>query len=243
MAPSIYPTIPNNLPPGILNGNNMSGSAPVTMALAAPMIADGSLPPRSSQVDYGTIPLPTFNWQPPSPASLYGSATGIIFPLSVPAPITSLFGWRMHPITGDRRFHSGADLGAPMGTPVVAAYPGSVEIADFVGGYGLTVVLNHNVTQQTLYGHLSEIFVQPGQWVEQGTVIGRVGSTGNSTGPHLHFEVRALTANGWVALDPGSQLQYGLAQLMQALQTTVQTPLPQLPQQQSSTPSPEDPNS
>jgi len=155
------------------------------------------------------------------PGGQLGNAnTGLMFPLTIPAPITSLFGWRIHPITGDRRFHAGTDLGAPLGTPVLAAFPGQVAIADFLSGYGLTVVLDHNkFTQQTLYAHLSETFVQPGQWVEQGTVIGRVGSTGNSTGPHLHFETRYLTPKGWVAADPGVQLESALAQLVKALHT------------------------
>ena len=154
------------------------------------------------------------------PTGQLGKAnTKLLFPLTVPATITSLFGWRIHPITGNRRLHTGTDLGAPLGTPVLAAYAGNVAIADFWGGYGLTVVLEHNKsTQQTLYGHLSEIFVQPGEWVEQGTVIGRVGSTGHSTGPHLHFETRQLTPSGWFATDPGAQLEYALAQLVQALQ-------------------------
>lgn len=143
-----------------------------------------------------------------------------MFPLTIPAPITSLFGWRVHPITGDVRFHSGTDLGAPLGTPVLAAYPGTVEVANYMGGYGLTVVLDHNKsTLQTLYGHLSEIFVQPGEKVEMGTVIGRVGSTGNSTGPHLHFETRQLTAQGWVATNSGAQLEYAFARLVNALRT------------------------
>jgi murein DD-endopeptidase MepM/ murein hydrolase activator NlpD len=95
-----------------------------------------------------------------------------------------------------------------------------VEIADYMGGYGLTVVLDHNKsTLQSLYGHLSEIFVQPGEKVEQGTVIGRVGSTGNSTGPHLHFETRQLTAQGWVATNSGTQLEYAFARLVEALRT------------------------
>ena len=153
--------------------------------------------------------------------------TQLMFPLTVPATITSIFGWRIHPITGNRRFHSGTDLGAPLGTPVLAAYAGNVAIADFLGGYGLTVVLDHNeYTQQTLYGHLSEIFVQPGEWVEQGTVIGHVGSTGNSTGPHLHFETRQLTPSGWVATDPGAQLESSLAQLVEALRTAHSTQQP-----------------
>lgn len=156
--------------------------------------------------------------------------TGLLFPLTIPAPITSLFGWRIHPITGDRRFHTGTDLGAPTGTPVLAAYTGNVAIADFLGGYGLTVVLEHELTksasekaldtpQQTLYGHLSETFVKPGERVEQGTVIGLVGSTGNSTGPHLHFETRYLTPDGWVASDPGFELEYALTQLVEVLKT------------------------
>lgn len=162
------------------------------------------------------------------PAAKLGNLkTGALFPLTVPAPITSLFGWRLHPITGDLRFHTGTDLGAPLGAPVLAVESGNVAFADFWGGYGLTVVLDHNkFTQQTLYAHLSEAFVQPGTWVEQGTVIGRVGNTGNSTGPHLHFESRQLTKAGWVASDPGIQLESALAQLLKTLQTAK---LPQQP--------------
>lgn len=154
------------------------------------------------------------------PGRLGNGNIRLIFPLPIPAAITSAFGWRMHPISGDRRFHAGTDIGAPMGTPVLATYAGRVALADFLGGYGLTVALQHNKdTQETLYAHLSEIFVKPGEWVEQGAVIGRVGSTGNSTGPHLHFEFRQLSADGWVALDAGTQLEFALAQLVQALQT------------------------
>lgn len=143
----------------------------------------------------------------------------LIFPLSIPAPISSLFGWRVHPVTGEQRFHSGTDLAAPLGTPVLAAYAGKVAIADFLGGYGLAVALDHNKgTQQTIYAHLSEIFVKPGEVVKQGMVIGRVGSTGLSTGPHLHFEFRQLSPAGWVAMDAGTQLEYALAQLVSAMQ-------------------------
>ena len=147
-----------------------------------------------------------------------------MFPLAIPATITSVFGWRVHPISGDYRFHAGTDLGAPTGTPVLAAVAGQVITADFMGGYGLTIVVQHpDGKDLSLYGHLSEIFVRPGDQVEQGNVIGRVGSTGNSTGPHLHFEWRHLTPNGWVALDAGANLQYSLAQFMKSLQVA-QTP-------------------
>lgn len=194
--------------------------APSAGMLPLPIMANSSAP-RPSAVAY-SIPLesvlPKVAYSRPAYSSNYG-ATGFIFPLSVPSAISSVFGWRQHPLTGDRRFHTGIDLAAASGTPVLAADSGQVEIADWVGGYGKTVVLNHNSAQQTLYGHMSELFVRPGQWVERGTVIGRVGSTGNSTGPHLHFETRQLTPNGWVATNPGAQLQYALNQFLQSLRT------------------------
>jgi len=192
--------------------------APSAGALPAPMI-EGNVAPRVSTVTYD-IPLASVLPQIPYTNTIaYRGGAGISYPLSVPATITSLFGWRIHPITGNRRFHAGTDLGAPMGTPILAAAKGQVDTAGWVGGYGLTVILTHSSAQQSLYGHMSEIFVQPGQVVEPGMVIGRVGSTGNSTGPHLHFEVRHLTQDGWVAVDPGGQLQAGLAQLLQNLRT------------------------
>lgn len=162
-----------------------------------------------------------------------------LFPLPFPVPITSLFGWRMHPISGDWRFHSGTDLAAEVGTPVLAAFAGKVTIADFMGGYGLTVVLEHpEAAQETLYAHLSQILVRPGDTVEQGTVIGLVGSTGNSTGPHLHFEVRQYTPEGWITLDPGHKLEAALARLVQALQIAQAepTPMPNLPKMGPPTP-------
>ncbi|WP_277924584.1 M23 family metallopeptidase [Limnothrix sp. FACHB-708] len=141
------------------------------------------------------------------PKGLLGNGNlKMLFPLTSLAPISSSFGWRVHPILGYSRFHAGTDLSAPLGTPVVAVLDGKVSIGGFLGGYGLTVVLDHGDTQKTLYGHLSEIFVKPGATVKQGEVIGRVGSTGMSTGPHLHFEVRQLTAQGWVVTDPAKFL-------------------------------------
>lgn len=168
---------------------------------------------------------------PPWPGLAYNTATSkpqepprrpplpIIFPLSIPAQITSVFGWRIHPISGDLRFHTGTDIGAPMGTPVVAAYPGRVALADTLSGYGLTVIIQHNDgTQETRYAHLSEVYVEPGDFIEQGTTIGRVGSTGTSTGPHLHFEIREQTPEGWIAIDPGAQIESSLARLLNSLQ-------------------------
>ncbi len=144
----------------------------------------------------------------------------MVFPIAVPAPITSSFGWRIHPISGTQRLHTGTDIGAPMGTPVMAAMSGRVILADNMGGYGISVAIEHdNGVRQTLYAHMSEIFVRPGDIVQQGTVIGRVGSTGASTGPHLHFELRQMLPDGtWVAQDVGQHLSYAMAQLVQSLQ-------------------------
>jgi murein DD-endopeptidase MepM/ murein hydrolase activator NlpD len=123
------------------------------------------------------------------------------FPLPVAAVLTSAFGWRIHPISGTLSFHTGMDLGAPMGTPVLAAATGRVVAADEMGGYGLTVVVEAS-NQRNLYAHLSGIAVQPGAQVQQGTILGWVGSTGNSTGPHLHFESQVATSSGWTTVDP-----------------------------------------
>ncbi len=141
-----------------------------------------------------------------------------VFPLSIPAAISSIFGWRMHPIQQSWRFHSGTDLAAPLGTPVLATRAGRVAVSSPIGGYGLTVILRHDEGQlESRYAHLSQVSVQPGEWVEQGEVIGLVGSTGNSTGPHLHFEMRQLTSQGWVAMDPSEVLEYGIANLLKII--------------------------
>ncbi len=143
-----------------------------------------------------------------------------IFPLAIPSPITSLFGFRIHPITGDYRFHAGTDIGAEQGTPVLAAQSGVVTTADYAGGYGLMVVLQHDLEETELesrYAHLAEIFVEPGTEVSKGDIIGLVGSTGNSTGPHLHFEMRQLTADGWVPVNADNLVQTSLANLVKAL--------------------------
>ncbi|MBW4472144.1 MAG: peptidoglycan DD-metalloendopeptidase family protein [Stenomitos rutilans HA7619-LM2] len=104
--------------------------------------------------------------------------------------ITSGFGWRMHPILGYQRFHSGLDFGADYGTTINAADSGTVIFAGWYGGYGNAVIIDHGGGITTLYGHTSEIYVSEGQTVQRGQAIAAVGSTGLSTGPHLHFEVR-----------------------------------------------------
>lgn len=98
------------------------------------------------------------------------------------------YGWGRDPIEGHRRFHQGIDLPSPQGTPVVAVAPGWVVSRESTPGYGLSVVLRHGAGWTTRYAHLSEAEVRPGQQVARGQVLGQVGSTGRSTGPHLHFE-------------------------------------------------------
>jgi murein DD-endopeptidase MepM/ murein hydrolase activator NlpD len=118
----------------------------------------------------------------------YGNGT---FIRPIPgAPITSPFGYRTDPITGVTTFHSGVDFGASCGTPIKAAGTGAIIFAAYDGGYGNATIINHGAGRATLYAHQSVIAVSVGQVVQQGQVIGYVGTTGRSTGCHLHFEVR-----------------------------------------------------
>jgi murein DD-endopeptidase MepM/ murein hydrolase activator NlpD len=192
-------------------GYNAVNIGPISLSSGGISLSGRSTP---SARDY-------YNLTSRPPAKLTSGNVGMLFPLSIPAVITSVFGWRVHPISGESRFHSGTDIGADEGTPVLAAFAGKVQLADFMGGYGLTVVLQHNKgKEETLYGHLSELFVKPGETVKQGEVIGRVGSTGFSTGPHLHFEFRQQSADGsWITMDPGQALEFSLAKFITNLQT------------------------
>jgi murein DD-endopeptidase MepM/ murein hydrolase activator NlpD len=114
--------------------------------------------------------------------------------------LTSSFGMRFHPILGFSRMHQGMDFGAPMGSPIVAATDGVVRFAGWHGGHGNYVRLNHSGGIETGYAHMSRIIARPGEHVRQGQLIGYVGSTGLSTGPHLHYEV---FRNG-AAINPAS---------------------------------------
>lgn len=104
--------------------------------------------------------------------------------------ISSPFGWRVHPIFGTKKFHTGIDIAASYGTPIKAAASGRVILAQTYGGYGNATAIDHGGGLVTLYGHQSRIIVKVGQKVDAGQVIGYVGCTGYCTGPHLHFEVR-----------------------------------------------------
>ncbi len=117
-----------------------------------------------------------------------GASGAMSWPIS--GPITSPYGWRTHPIFGTQRYHSGVDIGADYGDPIRAADGGVVIYADWMGGYGYAVIIDHGGGISTLYGHNNELLVGVGQRVYKGQVIARAGSTGYSTGPHCHFEVR-----------------------------------------------------
>ena len=128
------------------------------------------------------------NWEA---GGMIGSAHGsgqFMWPTN--GVITSPFGWRTHPIFGTSRFHSGLDIGVDYGTPIYAADSGTVVYAGDMGGYGNAVMIDHGGGLVTLYGHNSSVEVSVGQNVAQGQEIALAGSTGYSTGPHCHFEVR-----------------------------------------------------
>ena len=108
----------------------------------------------------------------------------------VSGEITSPYGYRVHPIWGTTIYHSGIDIGVDEGTPVHAADSGVIVWSGWMGGYGYAVVIDHGNGLSTLYGHNSELAVDEGQSVSKGQVVAYAGSTGNSTGPHVHFEVR-----------------------------------------------------
>ena len=128
---------------------------------------------RASQPGY--VPIPR-------------SAGAMIYPVN--GPVTSQFGYRVHPIAGTTRLHTGMDFGVGYGVPILAADNGVVIHSGWYGGYGNTVILDHGGGFTTLYAHASSLAVNVGQTVKQGQMVSRVGSTGYSTGPHLHFELR-----------------------------------------------------
>jgi len=118
-------------------------------------------------------------------------------PVSIPSRVpiegvrlSSSYGMRTHPVLGGRRAHNGVDLAAPTGTPIYATGDGAVSKAEWFSSYGLYVALEHGSDIQTRYAHMSRLNVRAGQQVRKGDIIGFVGTTGRSTGPHLHYEVR-----------------------------------------------------
>lgn len=158
--------------------------APVAAVRPAPretVVSRGSDRPRSGTSPAEAVTVPA-NPKPASPALAADKPETYLWP--VIAPISSPFGPRWG------RFHGGIDLAANMGEPIKAARSGEVVLAGAYQDYGLAIILRHADGTKTLYGHCSVLKVKAGQQVKQGDVIGLVGSTGLSTGPHLHFEVR-----------------------------------------------------
>lgn len=134
-----------------------------------------------------------------APAGPAASLTPSYSPASVSIPsrmpvdgaaLTSGYGMRNHPVLGGRRAHRGVDLAMPTGTPIYATADGVVSKAEWFSSYGLYISVEHGASLQTRFGHLSRLNVAAGQTVRKGELIGYVGSTGRSTGPHLHYEVR-----------------------------------------------------
>ena len=153
--------------------------------------SDGQLvgsPRYASREKVGGAMIVTFVATPP-PQTNGGSGT-IPTGLPVSGRLSSSYGYRIHPILGGGRLHRGIDIAAPPGTPIQATSDGRVERAGWDGGYGLMVELDDGVGIETLYGHMSRLAVAKGEMVHKGDVLGYVGSTGLSTGPHVHYEIR-----------------------------------------------------
>ena len=142
---------------------------------------------RQAQLEAGNVDIVEFG-EDDGGYVMQSYGGGMIWPVS--GPITSEFGWRTHPIFGNARFHSGLDIGSDYGVPIHAAQGGVVIESGWIGGYGNTIMIDHGGGIVTLYGHNESLAVGVGQTVNQGDVIAYCGSTGNSTGPHCHFEVR-----------------------------------------------------
>ena len=123
------------------------------------------------------------------PAATLREIAGTLFQWPVKGRLTSWFGWRKDPFTGRRSFHNAIDIAAPYGSSITAPMGGRVIETGYSPILGKYAIISHSGGWKTLYGHMSEILVQEGQYVSQGRTIGRIGTTGYSTGPHVHFEV------------------------------------------------------
>jgi murein DD-endopeptidase MepM/ murein hydrolase activator NlpD len=157
-------------------------------------------PPARPNYYLASVPVPKgTEWDKYTPVrrpaqgggEVASSGSGLFsMPLRNYKRMSSGYGYRNHPIRGGRRMHSGMDLAARKGTPIYAAAAGTVTWSGWRGGYGKCVTIDHQNQYQSIYGHCSTLHAQAGDNVDRGDLIGYVGSTGNSTGPHLHFEVR-----------------------------------------------------
>lgn len=147
-----------------------------------------------------------------SPVRRGNASIPSLVPVNSTRLMSSGYGMRVHPVLGGLRAHKGIDLPASTGTPIRATADGVVGKADWFGGYGLYVQLEHGANMETRYGHMSRIAVAEGQSVHKGDIIGYVGSTGRSTGPHLHYEVRIAGE----AVNPMPYMQSDISRLLAA---------------------------
>lgn len=147
--------------------------------------------------------IPGVNWSPTPTAQVVESNPSLSrYPLPNETDVLTGYGWQVNFRNSEMGFHSGVDLQAPAGTPVLAAQDGTVAFAATQGNYGNLVVLNHSGGLQTRYAQLATIDVAVGQTLGRGDRLGTVGQTGDATTPHLHFEVRSNSSLGWVAESP-----------------------------------------
>ncbi len=178
------------------------------MAMATPARASGlPSPSRPSLVpaEVAVADVLLASDQPPAAAGIAPAHFQLAYPLATPALQMDPWGWRYSESRQRWRMHTGIDLAADPGTPVLAALAGRVRMVESVAGYGLTVLLDHGDGVETLYSHLQRAAVRPGAWLEKGQVLGGVGMTGAATGPHLHFELRRR-GERLLALDPTPHL-------------------------------------
>ncbi|HEY8339567.1 MAG TPA: M23 family metallopeptidase [Egibacteraceae bacterium] len=154
-------------------------------AAGDPTVTDASALAQAAAAQLAAAPSTAATAVTPVTADTPG---GLVLP--VEGRFSSPFGMRTHPVTGARKMHTGVDIAAPTGTPIRAARGGTVSFAGVRGGYGNLVIIDHPDGTQTRYAHQDALQVQVGQRVAAGQVVGTVGSTGMSTGPHLHFELR-----------------------------------------------------
>lgn len=168
--------------PGSSDGSSAFSEQAYTQSLdQLSLLRSSALSGTVRSVDMGITPAAVTDW-----ANITGAPS--LWP--VIGPITSSFGERDDPFNGEGAFHSGVDISATFGEPIRATADGIVEVASMATGYGREILLNHGNGIETLYGHLSGFAVTSGQQVSRGQVIGYVGMSGRSTGPHLHYEVR-----------------------------------------------------
>ena len=203
---------------------NADVTSPLRAAQAAKPSAQGgddefrSLFNGWKSLDNGQLVLTPLTRVDSAPSATTYRPSSVSIPSRMPvngAALTSGYGMRVHPVLGGRRQHKGIDLAEPVGSPVYATADGMVSRADWFSSYGLFISLEHGGNIQTRYGHLSRLNVAAGQSIHKGDLIGYVGTTGRSTGPHLHYEVRIAG----VAVNPVPYLQGGV-------RTAAATPTP-----------------